>query len=319
MLLIVEGPDCSGKSTLAQRLFDRIDELTFRVKKGPPKSHPLDEYVASLVSYQPSDATYGAAWHGVCDRFHWGERVYPELWSRPTQMDDAVWRYVEMFLLARGAFVVHTIRGIDDHAHCLDTRGDDHGVTSADLPLLLRRYHDVKEDSLLPHHTTSAHCPDDELDEILVQAGLAESVATEVSEFVTYVGSPRAKVLLVGDVRAAGPAPRPSFPAFGPYPATSGHYLLRALIAAEWDLSDVALVNACDVDDVRDVVTVVAPTSIVALGRNAFRRLEELDIEHFAVPHPQWVRRFHHDKLRDYGEAIRQAAVFGREDDAWLR
>lgn len=329
MLIIVEGPDCAGKSTLVERLRDRIERREGHsvtvIKKGPPTQHPLDEYVMPLVDYRPEpfEATQR---HVICDRYHWGERVYPHLWKRTSQMDDPVWWYTELFMRSRGATVVFPTRPAEAHRRCLDERGDDHGVRSSDLPQLNSLYGRVRAESLL-FYTSGDVGDDGALDRIVSHQVSVDQVTCALNPFVTYVGSRYVKTLLVGDVRRQRLALRadgnghrlgqPSGPGFMPYPATSGHYLLRALLVTNWDLNDVGIVNACDVDDVRDVIKTVNPEGVVALGRNAHLRLRDYDVEHGLVPHPQFWRRFHHRRVRAYGELIRRASSTGEDLLSW--
>ena len=115
MLIICEGPDSVGKSSLAARFKQHVErgsgvgesgvEL---LHKGPPVLHPLDEYVVPLLHYRPFRGE-----HVVCDRWHWGEGVYPQVFPRSTQFDDAVRYYTELFLMSRGAYVVH-VSGPED-------------------------------------------------------------------------------------------------------------------------------------------------------------------------------------------------------------
>src|SRR5215212_9925147 len=105
MLIILEGPDCSGKTTLADQLQVEIERTTkeevLRLSSGPPTGHPLDEYVVPLLGYRPATGT-----HIICDRLHWGETVYPMILKRPSGLDGAIFAYIEAFLMSRGAYVV---------------------------------------------------------------------------------------------------------------------------------------------------------------------------------------------------------------------
>jgi hypothetical protein len=48
--------------------------------------------------------------------------------------------------------------------------------------------------------------------------------------------------------------------------------------------------------------------AVVALGRLASKTLTDLGVEHEAVPHPQWVRRFRSKQMGWYAQEIKEAA-----------
>ena len=104
-LLIVEGLDRTGKSTLADIVSEKMGADVLHFSK--PKVHPLNEYLYPLEDMDP-DASL------VFDRYHVGEVVWPEIWDRETPYDFAMHTYVEMVLRSRGAHMVRTLRDMDE-------------------------------------------------------------------------------------------------------------------------------------------------------------------------------------------------------------
>jgi hypothetical protein len=100
--------------------------------------------------------------------------------------------------------------------------------------------------------------------------------------------------------------------AFMPYPATSGSYLLGALLTTPL-LPRATLANACDVDDPVALHYALGNPDVIALGRAAHLRLADAGISHATVPHPQFVRRFHHRESERYGKLI-ESLVGTREN-----
>jgi hypothetical protein len=314
LLIICEGPDCSGKTTLASRLVDALranhpgDQVTYR-HCGVPTEHPVDEYVAPLLDYRP-----GTGQHVVCDRFHVGETVYPTVTGRATRQTPAVAAYVELFLRSRGAVLVYCT-ATDEHLLDCGVARDDRPDELSRIPATTSAFLRAVGESLLPMTAVYVADPDvadygDTVARILALADDEEDYAERLAPFTTYVGSPRPLLLLVGDRR--GPA-RTSladygrWPAFVPRPATSGDYLLTTLTDARLRvpthgllLGDVGLANACDVDDVHDLWDVLERPRVVGLGVNARRALRNAHVPHDDAAHPQYQRRFLHHKRGDY-------------------
>lgn len=314
MLIILEGPDGAGKSTLAQRLVTQLavkypDDTVELLHRGPPTSHPLDEYVVPLLDYRP-----GAGRHIVCDRWHWGELVYPRVLGRPTKMDRAVFDYVETFLHGRGAATFHIIADLGVLTKRIVARGDDL-VRIDQLKHIAYEFNRVATETFT-YRSLERLTPD----HIIWSASRAESEANDDHNDVTTIGGRPTQVLVYGDVRAC-----PGFTchhsvrhhgvgtAFMPYPGTSGHYLFRALgLRPYWSFT-----NACDVDDPAATWWQLGCPHAIALGVNAHKKLTEVDVPHAVVPHPQYVRRFHHAAAADYGRLIRAVVSSDRNELKW--
>lgn len=323
MLIIVEGPDGVGKTTFVAGLQAymqkvRSTERTEIMRRGVPTQHPLDEYVVPLVEYKPT-----MKWHVITDRWHVGEWVYPAILQRKTQSDRTVWYYIEMFLQSRGALVVY-LDDKDEHiAQRVRERGDD--LTTPEMtPQISQAYRFMRDQHLTRAIRFNVERPatDEQYRWVVAHAEFLECDAAQVAQFTTFVGHPRATTLLVGDIRHDVTLDRPETyhrrPAFMPYRATSGHFMLKHL-PTQMLRNSIALVNACDVDDVEKVITEVQPIQVVALGGNAAAAVAKYGfVTGFgAVPHPQYVRRFHHEHGEAYATVIQQAARAQKDMRAW--
>jgi hypothetical protein len=313
VLIIVEGPDGSGKSTFVERLTEAVyrGEHVNVLHARPPKDHPLDEYETPLLGYRPGRAT-----HVICDRWHWGESIYPQVLGRPTQYDLAVRRHVELFLLSRGAVVVHLTTPWTQAAARVTQRGDNL-VHPSQVYRLWLEYNQVARRTLLPVVPVPHDYGHAQLEAVLNVARLVEVNASALNSFTTYVGPTVPRVLLLGDVRHAfrptatkrilrattawqNPAD-PRSPAFGPYPATSGHFLLSHMRTVR----GVGIANACDVDDWRALWLRLGRPPVTTLGVESHRAVGAFT--HGAAPHPQYVRRFHHHSGAEYAHVIERA------------
>lgn len=336
LLIILEGCDGAGKTTLARRLEEALgaafpgDRLD-RWRKTPPRSHPLTEYEQPLFHYRP-----GTGHHVICDRWHVGEAVYPRVLNRTTHWDDSVRRHVDLFLESRGALVIHVDPPHRELRRRFTERGGDPLVTLEQLTDLRLGYHTYFAGTRLSSATVSGADPLI-VEKIITTARALDARAAALNPFVTYVGSPDPSYLILGDARhelkdtlaahrRAGTATDPRLtinngPAFGPYPSTSGHFLLRHLPQSLFS-DGVGLANACDVDDVHELRRTLGFPPTVALGVNAWRCLQDSITGPGigtlgAVPHPQYWRRFFNKYGSDYATIIEQAALYGKNMLGW--
>ncbi|MGH9202177.1 MAG: hypothetical protein ACRD2A_13190 [Vicinamibacterales bacterium] len=290
MLVIIEGTDCTGKSTLAERLIDATG--AHLIHRGPPIRHPLEEYVLDLFPREP---------RVVCDRWHLGELVWPTIYGRDSVYDDAMFNYTEAFLRSRGALVVYCASTVSAIRKRLKARGDntfrsEHIVPSCTL------FENVARRSTLPQLTYSIEHPVPT--EAIIQRAGTLTAATKFRTYSIIGNTFDPTLLLVGDQANNG---RRGVLPFMPYPSTSGHYLF----GLDLDWRRVAVTNAAvdeQPQDMRALWNQLGQPRVVALGSNATKRLLEQDVPHGAVPHPQFVRRFHHDRATRYRDLIVEAA-----------
>lgn len=312
MLIIVEGPDGAGKSTLVAKLRQVIEqrfpgEKTEVLRKGPPvdKAHPLDDYERPLFTYRP-----GQQHHIICDRWHWGEWIYPDVLGRRTKANRATWLHLEMFVQSRGALVVYMNEAPELLEARIRERGDDL-IKPEQIAKISQRYDFVAHSSMTPMWNIIPHSG-----RIIEYARTLETRYAALNGFTTYVGTRFPNWVLVGDVRNATYEGDPR-PAFMPYNATSGHYLLSHL-RQDYVNNGLGFINANDVDDVERFVDMNVHHDVryLALGQNAHITMKKLGV-HAAAPHPQYIRRFHHSYGRDYTDALWNAAHDQEDIISW--
>jgi hypothetical protein len=322
LLIILEGPDGSGKSQLAADLEDflhrtRKKDMTEIQHSGPPTRHPLDEYQRSINWYRPSEGN-----HMILDRWHWGEHVYPDLFERSSKLDVVNLWHIEHFLLRLGAIVVQVDQYPDEYRRVYAERNDTFEQTI--LPEVQRRYRRMRKMTCLPVVDYNWMSPiHGDIHRVIELAAKQEKLFTDLNRFNTYVGPRRPRALLLGDVRH--PNRGPAFdPAFVPFVATSGHYLIESVMSGgqTGDTFSYGLANACDQDDAYALWQTLGRPNIVALGHNARDAINrQVKLDGFsargAVPHPQYIRRFHHNDQYAYGQNIRQAAKLGGDYSKW--
>lgn len=333
-LIVCEGPDGVGKSLLVSRLEQELHKLhqapdapqahITKYHRSAPILHPLDEYALPLVPYQ-----LGSAQHVLCDRWHVGESVYPQLTGRSTQLTNAVRVYIEMFLRARGAFIVQVDSTLaEQRLAARSETAPPHVETTRQF--MLARSESMLSWRLFQSNTEPlSHTYRRQVHDVISAARMLEARARSVSRFQTYVGAPEPRVLFVGDVRhKLRDLPTDEqrrigtslLPGYAPYPQSSGEYLFSAVTLLGYTTRmDLGIINANDADDIQAFLHTQPQVRnvVVALGTAAHKTLKSLNVVHGAVPHPQYMQRFHVSRVSEYSMALNQA-ITGRNLLTWV-
>lgn len=309
----LEGCDGAGKSSIAaavvellKRTFpqDTVELLHF----SQLKTDPIEEYALRFENYRP-----GGTHHVVCDRWAWGETIYGPLYRGESKLSEAAFRWVELHARARGAVTFEVTASLETIQTRLATRGEDY-LQSRDVRHVWKAFNAVSARSL-----TSAGIVDTDVrtteqwaDTIVNAACHAEGSAADVFR-PEYIGRDLPTVLVVGDTH--GPSHDGATAA--PFIARGrgcGQYLLEALPELWW--RQVGLVNANQTDVARLWKDLYEP-AVVALGGEASKTLTAAGVPHSRVPHPQYVKRFHNARQREYGSLIKEASKREENYSSW--
>jgi hypothetical protein len=311
----IEGTDGTGKTTMANAVRDelaaRFGSATL-IHRGPPEKSVLEEYATDVEGRENE--------HLVFDRWHLGSCVYAPLYRGTGpygELGSGGFRWVEKFLQARGAKFYVVDLPYPTVKRRLETRGEDY-LQSHHVEGVLERFRIVNDMSVL---TESLFTPPTELDcvpaaaKVIVDDALQYAAgAAELRAFPSYVGGPYPSVLLVGEKRGGKP-PFESQACFMPLKNKSGEYLWECLPEGFWQ--GVGVANACEGDDIAKLWETLDSPPVVALGKEASKRLYDLDIDHAGVPHPQRVKRFHNRLQEEYGALIEEVSVTGEQRFSW--
>jgi len=323
MLIILEGPDGAGKTRLAQRLIERIKaaqpgapEPEYIHKKTPTETSFLAEYLQPIADYRPrTDRTL------ILDRWHLGELIYPEMTDRQTLATAVEFRYLEMFLKSRGAVVVHVTTEPTAILQSLTERPEHDSLEYRVLEQHAAFGRALKTTSVrsITYDRTQDANTSTSLDLIIAHACAAELDTPRIDINPTYVGAVRPAVVLIGDRRNVRKDSFEYDTAFVPESATSGHFLMNALPKYWLKYCTVGFLNANEGYPVKIFPDAPVQPRYVVLGREAEKTLRETaELEYFGVvPHPQYVRRFHHHARDSYGSMIQNVSMSMEDQSTW--
>lgn len=314
-LILLEGADGSGKTTLANELAARAGDSWILHQGPPPKGASIrDIYERPFFDGEASGQIVGSTNYYtpldpmtiICDRWYLGELVYGPLLRGRSRLSPLQQRHLEGVLTSLGALQVIVDVSPEVRARRFADRGDElvsyEQAASAAArylglrPQLMTTY--VNGDGLVVH----------------TARGLLTTATREAREAAElwplhrggYVGPRRPELLLVGDRRNGGDLPAP----FAPYSnAGCSTYLWETLAS----FPSVGVVNAHETDQLGALVHALRDPRVVALGRQAADALGREGVPHGTVPHPQWWKRFRYADQPEYAAAIRRAATT-RED-----
>lgn len=305
MIIIIEGVDCTGKSTLANELAARSradgDDVT-QIHMGVPEDDPMIEYEFSLSGYRA-----GTGKTIICDRWHLGADVYGPLKRLDDGLKDAVRWHIEAFLRARGAFLVLARpTSTEEHLSLMNARGEDY-ISNDEAILVADAFDVVASRSSLTK--VNGSIPFD-TDSIYASARAAELRASQIAPFHSYVGPSRPKTLLLGDRKKRDEKTTAvqlsAEGAFAPYGSSSGTYLINALLVtspSDVSMNSIGMANANEEDVARLWDALYNPT-IIALGQEASDACEKAHVPFTRTYHPAYVRRFMHSTQRTYGRKM---------------
>jgi len=143
MIIILEGCDKTGKTTLANKLFERTDFKMY--KSSQPKKPPYEEYMEMLDIIGKEDA--------IIDRFHLGEMVYGPIYRGKSNLTNIQFKYIEDRLKKLKTVVIYCS---DDSTKIAKRfkKDKEEFTKEQDIVDILLRYYEIIKKSTLPilHH-----------------------------------------------------------------------------------------------------------------------------------------------------------------------
>lgn len=274
-LVVIEGIDRTGKSTLTKQLAEAIDIHPNDIEHfSKPELPPIEEYTQPLIQWD---------WQreAIFDRYHIGERVWPAAFERETTYTQVQHDYVEMLLKSRGAVMVHTQRNLNDVMEALVKHNEPLDPSKVDQ--VAADFRIEMERSILPVLNWSLGNP---LEPIIMAARSVGANIGQVMDvtdrIIGEIVHPRA--LIIQDNRSQA-SPLPAYP-----DRNDRHTLIEALGYGTRELLHTAVVCADDLgDNLSDVYEVLGKPPVITLDHWTTARAVTLGIPSTRVPLFQYI------------------------------
>ena len=305
MIIVLEGSDCTGKSTLAQEF----------VKRGFKYEHfgvpAPDEDLFKTYT----DALLNAQGDVVFDRLHVGALVYAEIMrnSQGPMITVTELRLLNRLILGLGGAIVFCETYVDDILKLWRERQHGEYVKAEErLQSIIVRYHDlyIEELLLLPNVLTYDFARYRGNPGIFAQCIINPEMqaAFQHNDAILplgLIGSPTRKYVLIGEQIGGDKSYDLAF-----YNANgSSDFLNTALWEAGYQEHELAFTNAYDRDgEARNLYRLYRnrPGQIfIALGRVAGEQCAHYGVPYLQSPHPQYVKRFQSNRRNKYVGLLR--------------
>jgi predicted ATPase len=280
-VIILEGPDGSGKTTLANHLVNCYG-FKYEHEKQPKATWTsrdlFSHYVQTLYRAQRARQPV------VLDRHYLGETIYGPVMRNRSLLTAGQVILIERLVRAGGTRVIV----------CLPPWGTvvaNWQAKQCDYVTQPEKLRDIYERYL--HEFTSSH--DQLLESYDYTRGHEIMLSSRLKLPPGVIGSPTADVLLVGE-RVNTNLTSTDW-AFFAETGSSG-FLNQTIIRAGLTEDRIALVNAFpphehDSKNLVDIITHLPKLRhIIALGKTTARACENQGIKHTTLPHPSYVKRF---------------------------
>lgn len=170
MIIILEGPDGAGKTTLSEALRQRLqsDRMVHVVKHGPYKGVASEDLCRIYFRAMTPALTFND--HVIMDRSWLSEPIYGEVYRNgDNRIDMPRRRMLERAALSRGAVVIHCQPDFDVCAKAFSSRTEDEYLDNlAQLKQVYDGYETLAQRTALPtiHYDYTLDSIDDVLDKL---------------------------------------------------------------------------------------------------------------------------------------------------------
>ena len=274
MIIVLEGSDKVGKSTLGRYLAEKYSaEL---VHFSAPKGDPYKEYMDFLDQADPSK-------NYVLDRFHVGELVYGELYRGKSKISlDQLW-YLDLRLMSHQCILVHCSTDPETVKRKFVEDGEESSKIE-DVEAILSKFKEKVNLSLLrkfDYNWQEGHLAS--LNVVISYIDNEPRLTKE--ELKSYIGAPEPKMLFLGDTRNERLKDK------GVFESRSGKFLVKCLerIGA-FNNHAIGITNSDLLT--KEFYEKLGKPKITCLGKKSLLRTTKMRLPAYHIQHPQWMFRF---------------------------
>lgn len=298
MLIIIEGCDGTGKTTLANKL---IEDFKFSYnKENKPPYDGFKYYIDRATSFKSGDNI-------ILDRFHLGEIVYPSIKKDRTPLDLTKQHLIERALIPQNTLLILGKTSKDFIINTFNTRGETY-VNEDEIDEIVRLFDIHYKESFL--NKIIYDVEKFNYNEIKYKIEELSKIENKVYKFEgsgAYLNNP---IMLVGDQYAddsfVDKHDRMTFISNN----NSSYYLHDALELTK-NPKDYYLTNSrkyenddLNLQALQEEVEYLKPKKVIALGNKSSVLLKKAKIEHIKVEHPQYRRRFKFKQINEYANKL---------------
>jgi nicotinamide riboside kinase len=331
-IIVLEGPDCTGKSTLAKAIVEKFNGTYIHATWSKDLDRVMWEYHLELVDRAVRESKDRVV---VIDRLWLSEAIYGRIYRGGSKIPHEG-RMLDRILRAYGTLNIvclpqtplHGAQAIADSAKKRDEMWEKEGFgKSLALCNCFEAYMfggqyktETYADTFV--HSGALKLRDDTIRYSICDHGSANGMLfmldfvevklnqlrTRVAGFDPYrpnvVGSPTASHIVCGD--ALNPKDALTKWPFCEY-GNASLWLAESMHRANIDESKVIFTNVNDDDGAAALALIDLDLSrrVVCLGTKAAVTLSKRGITNFKqIPHPQWDRRFNRNGTKSYAEAL---------------
>jgi len=297
MLIIIEGPDKSGKTTLAKKIEERFHYQYAHF--SAPGNDPASEYASFFE---------GISYPTVCDRSYFGERVYGPLLRGASKISDLQYAVIERICRLKGAIFIYASTPLKVCQARLNDNLANEKISLKDNQRAWVRFktliHSCNLWPLLFYDATKETALADLLlhlerlllplrSHAILAMNCCSGVGTIYGEKVVFVGDRlNMKITWLGLPFDNGPA---------------SSYLYERFKEANVPEDLVYLCNAINLTKGEVNFLNLENTTWIGLGTYAHQKLLNLGVKHQTIPHPQYWHRFHAHEPKAYVKFLKAA------------